>query len=544
MRRAGTGVRVGVPGEGVESREVDIVPGSDRTTTGMSQSDIDDLVAALIPAPDLDPGSVADVLALPTFLDVMRRCEERLRTPYAEIDHDVQDALVLRRLRQLVNIVRLNPAWRDRLDRVGVTTAPESYQEWEQIPIADKVVQRDLFSGSRSGLVVPLAHGGFEIVASGGTGSGQPTETVYSLRELWDTYRIAGAFLGTYMLDAYLTGDDPKWLFTTLADYQMWSSGTMVGGVLAHVPGVNYIGAGPVSAQVLAHMFSYPGPKALMGITAGIAILSQLGADMKLKSRESFRVALYGSGVLSQRERAELAAVYPNVSVLSYFAATQAETIGLQLRHTAPVLSAVPGLHLVEIVDASGRAVAEGEEGELVVTRLHASEAPLLRFKVGDRMIRRPRTEGPGLRAQQFEFAGRSGDVLHINDTQYSATQTYAALCTELRSSTALDLAAIAHESQFTNRREARLITLTVSVDDVHGARYVTDRLLGPYGVQAAFVRSLVRGLSMFNDREADPAAIERTGYRFGINVVPRGSTEIERTSVGKVPLVRDLTES
>ncbi|HEY6795047.1 MAG TPA: hypothetical protein VI248_10245 [Kineosporiaceae bacterium] len=507
----------------------------------MPKQDIGGLVETLIPSGDLDPGSVKGVLALPTFLDVMHRCEKTLRTPYAEIDHDIQDAVVLRRLQQLVNIARLNPAWRGRLEQAGVTTAPQTYQEWEQIPVADKQVQQAFFSESRPGLVVPLAYGGFEIVASGGTSSGQPTETVYSLRELRHTYQIAGAFMGRYMLDAYLTGDDPKWLFTTLADYQMWSSGTMVGGVLAHVPGVNYIGAGPVSGPVLEHMFSYPGPKALMGITAGIGILSELGADMKPEARQSFRAALYGSGVLSQRQRADLTVVYPNVSVLSYFAATQAETIGLQLKHTSPVLAAVPGLHLIEIVDEHGRAVAEGEEGDLVVTRLHASEAPLLRLKIGDRMIRRPRTEGRGLRTHQFEFTGRSGDVLHINDTQYSAALTYSALCTEMKAATMLDLETIAQEMQFTNFRESKLITLTVSVDDVHSARYVVDHVMGSYGVQGTFIRSLARGLSTFNDRESDPAVIGRTGYRFDINFVPRASVEIERTSVGKVPLVRDL---
>ena len=39
----------------------------------------------------------------------------------------------------------------------------------------------------------------------------------------------------------------------------------------------------------------------------------------------------------------------------------------------------------VEIVDDQGRWVAEGEEGELVVTRLLGHEAPFPRFKVGDR---------------------------------------------------------------------------------------------------------------------------------------------------------------
>ncbi|MFM6309298.1 MAG: hypothetical protein ACKPGB_13675, partial [Dolichospermum sp.] len=106
---------------------------------------------------------------------------------------------------------------------------------------------------SRPGLVVPLSYGGFEIVASGGTTTGLPVEMVYSLRELQDTYKIAGKFIGEHMLADYLAGDDPKWVATTLADFQMWSSGTMVGGVLQNIPGINYLGAGPVMMEVYHH---------------------------------------------------------------------------------------------------------------------------------------------------------------------------------------------------------------------------------------------------------------------------------------------------
>lgn len=506
----------------------------------LAPGDAGELASWLIPDWELKPDSVGVVEKLPSFASKLRECERVCTAPYSEVSYEVQDAVVLRRLQQLVNTALLNPLWRSRLAGAGITDAPASYDAWQSIPLSDKETQRDFFMDERPGMVVPLTRGGFEIVASGGTSGGSPLETVYSLGELRDTYEAAGHFMGTYQLDRYLAGADPKWLYTTLADYQMWSSGTMVGGVLASVPGVNYIGAGPVTAPVLEHMFSYPGPKALMGITAGIAILSELGAGMSQQARESFRVALYGSGVLPQRNRAELQAVYPNLVILSYFAATQAETIGLQLRHDSPYLAAVPGLHLVEIVDEKGRWVAEGEEGELVVTRLHGLEAPLLRLKLGDRMIRRPRTDGPGLRTVQFEFAGRTGDILHLNDSQYSAARAYDALSEDLQKAVGLDLDAVAHEIQFVNHRENKTITLFASVDDVQGLTYRMNAALGPYGVQHLFVHSLPRSLSLFNQGEANPASIEKTGYRFHITFVHRSSSEIERTAVGKVPLVRD----
>ncbi|MFI6300020.1 hypothetical protein ACIBEJ_51095 [Nonomuraea sp. NPDC050790] len=505
----------------------------------MTQKDPEELARRLIPGDELAPGSAEAVAALPSFASKMRECERVYGRPYDELSHEIQDALVLRRLRQMVNTVLLNPAWKSRLRRAGVTAAPQSFEEWQRVPLSDKNVQRELFMDARPGLVVPLDRGGFEVVASGGTSDGSPLEIVYALRELRDTYEIAGRFLGTHQLDGLMDGQ-PRWLFTTLADYQMWSSGTMVGGVLQNVPGVNYIGAGPVTAGVLEHMFSYPGPKALMGITAGIAILSELGAGLKQEARESFRVALYGSGVLAQRNRAELKDVYPNLSILSYFAATQAETIGLQLDERSPCLTAVPGLHLIEIVDDQGRWVDEGQEGELVVTRLHAHEAPLLRLKLGDRMIRRPRLDGPGLKAHRFEFAGRTGDVLHITDSQYAAARAYAAVREDLRIATAVDLDEVSHEVQFVNHRESRTITLLAAVDDVAGLTYATEAVLGPYGAQRVFLSALPRSLSLFNQGEANPVSIEKTGYRFLIRFVRRASAEIERTAVGKVPLVRD----
>ncbi|MCF2530225.1 hypothetical protein [Yinghuangia soli] len=498
------------------------------------------LAARLIPDREWRPASVDAVAKLPAFAAKMRECGRVSRTPYTELPHYVTAALELRRLQQMVHTVLLNPAWRDRLAAAGIDRAPATYEEWQDIPLSDKDVQREFYMGARPGLVVPLDRGGFEVVASGGTSSGSPLEVVYALRELADTYDIAGQFMGDYQLAAHFPPDGPKWLFTTLADYQMWSSGTMVGGVLAKVPGVNYIGAGPVTAPVFEHMFSYPGAKALMGISAGIAILGELGAGLNREARETFRIALYGSGVLPHRKRAELQAVYPNLVILSYFAATQAETIGLQLHPATPWLTAVPGLHLVEIVDEDGRWVAEGEEGELVVTRLHAHEAPLLRLKLGDRMVRRPRLAGPGLQADQFEFAGRTGDILHINDSQYSAARAYAALATELRNAGVVDLDEAAHEVQFVNHREAKTITLLASVDDVVGLTYRKDMMLGLDGVQRIFVNALPRALSLFNHGEANPASVQKTGYGLRLVFVPRLSPAIERTAVGKVPLVRD----
>lgn len=502
---------------------------------------IEKTVEQLIPAAQWKPAAVEDVVRLTSFSDVIRNCEKLLQQKYAATDRAFQQALVWRRLQQLTNIALLNPLWKERIGQGGLTEAPRSIDEWQQIPLCDKSSIRDFFTGTRPGMVVPIHAGGFEIVASGGTSSGQPSETVYSLKELHDTYRLAGDFIGRYMLKDYLAGESTKWVITTLADYQMWSSGTMVGGVLQEIPGVNYIGAGPVVPAVYRQMMAYEGPKAIMGISQSIALLTELGAGLDEKARKSLRVAMYGSGVLPEKKQVELKEMYPDLTILSYFAATQAEAIGLQLSGGSPYLASVPGLHLIEIVDANGRWVAEGEEGELVVTRLHAAEAPVLRFKVGDRMIRRPAIDRDDLKTGQFEFIGRSGDVIHLCDTQYPLPLVYDSVCRKFLESGLFDLNSVAHEYQFVNCRTSKTLTLLIAVDSPAAAASAVQYRLGYGGEHYLFVQALAGSLSIYNQREANASSLEKTGYRFLIRFVDKMSPEIYRTEVGKVPLLKDM---
>lgn len=502
-----------------------------------------DIVAKLIPEHELRPSSAAMVTELPSFASKMNDIAQHFGCHFNQLGFRIQNALILRRLQQMTNTIMLNPFWGERLAQAGIDKAPTSFEEWQALPISEKPLQAEAFMGTRPGLVVPLEMGGFEIVASGGTSAGVPVEIVYALRELHDTYKIAGEFIGDHMLSRYWQKDQPKWLATTLADYQMWSSGTMVGGVLQHAPGVNYIGAGPLMKETYQHMMSYPGEKAIMGITAGIAILAELGEGMPQADRENFRVAMYGSGVLPELKRKALKALYPNLEILSYFAATQAETIGLQLDANSEDLAAVPGLHLIEIVDENGRWVEEGEEGELVVTRLHAHEAPFIRYKVGDRMVRRPNLVSDQLNTQQFRFAGRSGDVLHLNDSQYSAPRAYRGLVEQLSRANFADLDELAHEIQLVNHRSSKTLTLMAAVDDPIALHGKLVSCLGMHGIHQVFVDALTSSLSLFNQGEANAHSINSTGYRFHIQFVVKDSPELFRTEVGKTPLLRDIIE-
>ncbi len=509
-----------------------------KKTITQKNNDAIHLAEQLIPKKEFSVKSTQEVKEQPHFYHKIKEVEEQLGKKFYEFDFDIQEAIVLRRLQQMTNNLFLNPFWNNRLKESGITEAPKSFEEWQNIPLTDKETMVAAFNGKREGMIIPFSEGGFEIVASGGTSSGIPLETVYELDELQETYEMAGEFMGKFITDKYLSKEGPKWMATTLADYQMWSSGTMVGGVLQKIPKVNFLGAGPLNTKVFQHMMSYKGEKAIMSTSNAIALLADFGRGMDEERRNSFKIAMYGSGLMSNKQEEALREVYPQVEILSYFAATQAETIGLQLDHANQALSTVPGLHFVEIVDENGKWVKEGEEGELVITRLHTNKVPNIRYKLGDRVVRLKRMDTPELKTEQFLFKGRSGDVIHLGDSHFSAPKAEKKLFSTLEKE-GIPLTEQAIEIQFSNDRKSRKLTLLVSALNANEIqKKIVD--LGEETINNLFVESLIQSLPLFNTWEANRGYIEKSKYQFFVNVVEKGSKEIFRTTHGKTPLIRD----
>ena len=493
----------------------------------------------LFPEHKMHPKTVEDVLNQSSFLSKIRAYEEVHSQAFDAMPSELQDALILPRLQQIVNTLMVNPLWKERLREHGVTSHPASFEEWQHLPITDRDTLHHFYMGKRSGQVVPLSEGGFEVVASGGTSGGLPIETVYSVRELRDTYLLAGNHMDKYIFQHHFPSGLPRWVIMTLADNDMWSSGTMIGGVLQWATKTNFIAAGPMSEMVYKHILSFEGNKAIMGMSREIEPLVELGADVPLEDRNSFKLAIYGSGLLQSRKVAELKATYPHLQILSYFASNQAEAIGMQ-HDPGDYLIAVPGLHFIEIVDDEGRWVKEGEEGELVITRLHASEAPVLRMQLGDRMIRRPNKVTPGLNALQMEFAGRSSDIIHIGETHYPAAKVLSCLH-QVFGDNGLNIDARAVETQFLNDRVNRNLTLFAATKDADALDARIHQLFPETAIRSMFLEALKQSLPLYDQNPYHFTALDRVAYTFDIRIVPPASPHIYRTKVNKIPLIKDL---
>lgn len=501
------------------------------------------LLKTLFPADQMHPGSAEDVLKLPSFMSKLKQCEQLFGKPFAALDHETQQAVVMRRAYQLVEILKVNPLWQERLKQAGFEAPVKSVEDWQKLPMMEREDLHELYMGHRPGLVVGLEHGHFQIIASGGTSGGLPIETVYSITELRDTYALSGAFFDHQILPNYLKGNTPKWMVTTLSDYEMWSSGSMLGGVLQNIESVNFIHAGPMSPKIFNHMMSYEGPKSILGMSREIEGLADLAQGLDDYAKASFKLAFYGSGILQNKQQQRLKQTFPELEILSYFASNQAEAIGIQLTPDSP-LAAVPGLHLIEIVDQDGRWVDIGEEGELVITRLHAQHAPMLRMKLGDRMVRRAPVTSEQLNTQCFEFAGRSSDIIHLGESHYGAPVVLDRLDEALKALTGWSVKEQSFEIQFQNNRADKLLTLMVSSKDSRETilRKKDDgSVLTNQQIRSIFVKALGSALSLFDQTSAQLSALEGTIYRFAFEVVEPESEQIHRTGVNKTPLIKDI---
>lgn len=494
-----------------------------------------ELLQTVFPDFLLKPKNIQSIIQLPSFLSIIQHFERITEISFNRVPVETQNQLICKRITQLIEICRLNPIWKERINQSIGNDLLNNLETFSSIPLTDKEVYTDLFSGQRSGMIIPIENGNFQIANSGGTASGRASEIVFSKKELQDTYLWAGNFIGNYIVSKYMDEKQSKWIGTTLSDSQLWSSGTMVGGVLQQIPNTNYLGIGPMSPKIYQRIMQNPGQKGLMGIVRDIDLLIPYAQGLTEQEKASLRIALYGSGCLPEKIKSDLKSIYPNLIILSFFAATQAETIGLQLDPNSPVLTAVPGLHLIEIIDEHGKEVAEDEEGDLIVTRLFANEAPVLRYKLGDRVIKRKNYKSRLLNSIQFEYVGRSDDFITLLDFKFYIPHVLTLLTKKLEEHSIFNFNQIAEEYQFQIHPNQNYVNLVIVNPDYESYTHL-------YYEHKQKIDDIMAQSFVESDKKNQHSSLLlkkiKDHCQFRINFVKKDSTFIHHTDVGKTPLI------
>jgi len=359
-------------------------------------------------------------------------------------------ALQLKRLRQTVKNAYENvPLHRKRMRKLGIEPGDiTSLADLARLPFTVKADLRDhypfgMFARPRAQLA--------RLHASSGT-TGKPTVVGYTLKDL-DTWSAlmarsmacAGARPGDVVHNAYGYG-----LFT--------------GGLGAHY-GAERLGAtvvpmsgGATERQiVLIEDFGARVLCATPSYALAIAeVAEKQGVDLR---RSKLKVGIFGAEPWSEAMRKEIQTrlglkaidLYGLSEILGPGVACECE-------------EAQAGLHgwedhfIFEAIDPdSGKAVAEGEQGELVITTLPKEALPMLRYRTRD--ITRLSTERCGCGRSHLRIkriTGRNDDMLIIRGVNLYPSQVEAAL---------LGVPELAPHYQLVVERRGAMDHLTVEVE-------------------------------------------------------------------------------
>lgn len=362
--------------------------------------------------------SIDDVLRLERdapFIKKLDEFEMQVGKPFEAVPFGQKERLLLERLDEIVKILRVNPAWRTRLDDVGVEGV-DSLSDWHRVPITTRDDLHHLYTRTKDGLVVSWGyeadHSGHKVIASGGS-SGEPVLTMYRTRELQDIGKRAGNFWRRQVIGQ----DSGNVTFLNLFDNKNgWASNELVQNILEGIPGSNTIPAGTITLPRVADFFLRQGVTDIAGLPSNFSQLVHFiedeypGASFPEVLRATYGGEFMDPVILDQLQR-----VFPNIQLVSVYSSTQVDHMAVQVGSEADHLRMTDDINFLEIVDEEGLPVPDGAVGRIIATRLMGNGDQALRVDLQDKgSILLPDIDDP-LQARKLQLLGREGDYLRVS---------------------------------------------------------------------------------------------------------------------------------
>ena len=367
--------------------------------------------------------------------------------------HEQLSVLQLKRLRETVrNAYDHVPPHRARLDAVGVR--PDDIRTLDDLQRLPFTVKADLRDHYPFGLFARPRHQLARLHASSGT-TGKPTVVGYTRQDLdhWADLMArslfaAGARPGDVVHNAYGYG-----LFT--------------GGLGAH-SGAERLGAVVVpmsggSTERQVSLIVDFGARVLCATPSYALAIAEVAEKQGVDLRESaLEVGLFGAEPWSQAMRCEIEARLGLKAVDIY---GLSEIMGPGVACECECRCGLHGWEdhfLFEVIDPeSGRALPEGEAGELVITTLTKQALPMLRYRTRDitRLTRAPCDCGR-THVRILRITGRNDDMLIIRGVNVYPSQIEAVL---------IGRPAIAPHYQLVVQRQGSLDEVSVEVEALAG---------------------------------------------------------------------------
>ncbi|HEY6237551.1 MAG TPA: phenylacetate--CoA ligase [Candidatus Elarobacter sp.] len=320
---------------------------------------------------------------------------------FETLERHALEALQLERLRALVDTLRdANDVYRDRLRGVA---APDGLDAVAGLPFSTKADMRDAYP---LGLLAVQEKALARIHASSGT-TGNPTIGAYTKEDV----RVFGEVVArSFAAGGIRPGD----MFQVA-----WGYGLFTGGLGGH-GGCETLGACaiPASSGNTARQIQLLCDLPVVGIGCTPSYALVLAERIRAENRrpKALKYAICGAESWTREMRAELEELF-GVTATNIYGLT--EIIGPGV---AQECLQKQGLHvqedhfLAEIIDPdTGKPLADGERGELVITTLTREAMPVLRYRTRDlTSLVREKCACGRTTARIDWFTGRVDDMLVI----------------------------------------------------------------------------------------------------------------------------------
>lgn len=410
-------------------------------------------------------------------------------------------SVALAKRRRLVEtLAPKSPFYRDRFGAVTLKTE----EDWLALPLMGKAEVQANTPPAGTGLLTEPAMGAHWLRSGGSTGD--PKLSIFGYddyeADMWRAARgahAAGLRRGEKVANLFFSGD-------------LYGSFLSLNRTLELVGCNSFPFTNNAPVESVLHCLKAFGIETVIGLSSWVqAVLAEA-----MKDPEGYRIrhVLYAGEHFHEKERTALREGLGIERFTSIgYGAVDAGPMGFQCPHCPGAVHHVNADHVwLEILDpATGRPVADGEVGEIVVTNLNRRIMPLIRYRIGDlgRWV-----EGScacGRTAPRFELLGRVEERFMVGSAifQYAEVQSVVQALEFLHSSPQVVITGRHPEDRVAIRAE----------------------LVGPEADAAALSVRLREGL------ESRIPALARVP--FAVEVVPPGGLErVGRT--GKIVRILD----
>jgi phenylacetate-coenzyme A ligase PaaK-like adenylate-forming protein len=315
----------------------------------------------------------------------------------------------LKQIAKTIRTASAAPFYARRFEAAGIENG--ELRTWEQLHAIPWLRKEDIYEygppRSSDLLTRPFeeVEGAYLLTTGGSTG--EPRYTLYARHEWEEATEIFARELKTLGIGRR---DRVANLFIGGG---LWSGFIAVTEALEKVGCMNLPVGGDMNPVDALRLFKKFGVTAVFGVPSTLLRLAHaVGENPELAVR--IPKILYGGELMTETMREHVKKVFGAEIVKSgSYSAVDGGCIGYQCAHAeGAVQHALESYCHVEICDEeTGRPVAPGEAGELVVTNLSRTLFPVVRLRTGDRARALPGC-ACGTSALTFELLGRSDDMI------------------------------------------------------------------------------------------------------------------------------------